>query len=182
MGAMARSKGQRGEREVAALLQAVVNEVYQAAGHHVLTEAEREAWRSCGKAASLAATTIPQIQRNTIQSDRGGFDLVGLDWLAIEVKRCETLQVESWWAQCKRQAGPILTMLTPPALVGYRKEPVLMYRQNHGQWHVRMLGDILVPKASRHVRCAVDITLQAFLTYFRTRLRAELEAAKASER
>jgi hypothetical protein len=83
MGLMGLNKGKRAEREIVGLLQPVVNAVYAAAG-----------------------ITPPLLQRNTLQSDRGGYDIVGLDWFAPEVKRCETLSLRTWWEQCKGQAKP----------------------------------------------------------------------------
>ena len=79
MGSMARSKGQRGEREIVALLQAVVNEVYTAYNRKVISTTESEL-------VQYRTLEVPLLQRNTIQSDRGGYDIVGLDWLAPEVK------------------------------------------------------------------------------------------------
>jgi len=96
-----RSKGQRGEREIVATLQEVIDRIY---GPH---DTER-----------------PILQRNTIQSDRGGYDLVGLPWFAPEVKHCETFQLDKWWAQCLRQAKQ-------------NQFPALFYRRNHIPWRVR---------------------------------------------
>lgn len=154
MGAMARRKGQRGEREIVDLLQAVVNEVYSRV---YMTSTEH----------------IPLLQRNTLQSDRGGYDIVGLDWLAPEVKRCETLNLKEWWLQCKAQAKPHQT-------------PVLFYRSNGQKWRVRMLGyltdglgycqslDQTTAPLPRRVRVLVDISMDSFLVYFRARLENEL--------
>jgi hypothetical protein len=97
-----RTKGRLGEREIIDLLQPIVNEVY-------LT----------------VEIPAPKLQRNSLQSDGGGFDIVGLDWIAIECKRCETLGVSNWWAQCVRQAGN-------------DREPVLCYRQNGKAWRVQL--------------------------------------------
>lgn len=78
----ARSKGQRGEREVISLLQPVVNRV--AAAHSL---------------------TPPVLQRNALQAHLGGNDIHGLDWISFEVKYCENEQLGPWWNQTLRQAA-----------------------------------------------------------------------------
>ena len=85
-----RQKGQRGEREVVKLLQAVVDRVSQ-----------------------LRGAIAPHIQRNQLQSDDGGEDLAGLPGFAVEVKFQENESVPAWWRQAcdqaaQRQAVPIL--------------------------------------------------------------------------
>lgn len=98
-----RSKGQRGEREAAALVTGWLKEVVTAAGiEHPVA-----------------------LSRNLDQTRDGGYDLVGLDWLALEVKRHETLQVSQWWKQAVRQAKD-------------GQVPVLMYRQNRTAWKFRL--------------------------------------------
>lgn len=135
-GLMSRNKGKRGEREVIKLLQPVVNEVYRSLG-----------------------LEPPLLERNLMQSHKGGCDLTGLDWLALEVKYREQEQMASWWDQCKRQAKP-------------DREPVLFYRKNHAKWKVRMFGYLVA--GSQRVRCPVDITPEAFMAYLRLRLLKEL--------
>lgn len=135
-GLMSRNKGKRAEREVIKLLQPVVNEVYRSLG-----------------------LEPPVLERNLMQAHKGGCDLVGLDWLALEVKHQEQQQVASWWEQCKRQAEP-------------GREPVLFYRKNNVKWKVRMFGHLIA--GSQRVRCPVDITPEAFLAYLRIRLLKEL--------
>lgn len=76
-----RNKGQRGEREVVKLLQAVV-----------------DARRTHFHLEPIV------LQRNALQAHLGGTDLHGLDGFAIEVKFCENEQLSSWWRQTLRQA------------------------------------------------------------------------------
>ncbi len=76
-----RNKGANGEREVADILQRVVNEVALSCGY-----------------------TAPRIRRNVEQSQVGGEDLVGLPWFSIEVKRVERVELEKWWEQTLVQA------------------------------------------------------------------------------
>lgn len=77
-----RQKGANGEREVAKILQQVVNEVAL----------------SCGYVA-------PQIRRNTEQAQIGGEDLTGLPWYSFEIKRCERVELDKWWQQTVTQAA-----------------------------------------------------------------------------
>jgi hypothetical protein len=128
MGLNARSKGQRGEREIVDMLQPIVDKVYG------------------------TGSTSKLLQRNAQQSSVGGHDIVGLDWIALEVKRVETSFQNAWWEQCKRQALVV------------KAEPVLIYRQSRQPWKVRMYGHL--PVGSRNVKCVVDIDLPAFLLWF----------------
>lgn len=140
----ARSKGQRGEREVIDLLQPHVNEVSQ-----------------------YNQLEPPLLQRNTLQSHQGGFDIVGLPGFALEVKRVETEQpgqVAKWWEQAKRQAGSDL-------------EPVLFYRVNKKPWKVRVfsrldLGD------GRKYKIPSDIKVEHFIFWMKSRLHCHQMAAK----
>lgn len=94
----ARSKGATGERELAALL---------------------EGWaRECGVTVNLS--------RNLEQARNGGYDLVGISTLAIEVKRVQVLAVDTWWKQALRQAK------------GQGLIPFLAYRQNNKPWAFRV--------------------------------------------
>lgn len=137
-GLTSRNKGKRGEREIVHLLQPVIDEVYASSG-----------------------IQIPILQRNTIQSDRGGFDIVGLDWLAIEVKHQEQNNVNGWWKQTVQQAG--------------KKMPVLFYRRNNAAWRVRTTGVIHHTTCNAaYACCVVDIAVDDFLIYFRNRLLEEL--------
>jgi hypothetical protein len=132
MGKMARSKGARGEREVIDMLQPIVDTAYREAGQEP-----------------------PQLKRtSSMQADGGGCDVHGLPWLALEVKRCETLQIESWWRQCYEQAQPGQLAL-------------LVYRQNKRKWMARLLVQIAVV----NTYVVADISMIDFLYYFEQALR-----------
>lgn len=142
-GLFAREKGKRAEREAVKLLQPIINEVYGKYG-----------------------LEIPELQRNQMQSHKGGYDIVGLEWLALEVKHQETLHISDWWSQTVRQAGE-------------ERTPVLIYKQNRVKWRVVMYG--FLPAGGDWIdwpRTPVDITLEAFLTYFRVRLLQEVVASQ----
>lgn len=137
-GKMSRDKGKRGEREIVNALQPIVDEVYQ-----------------------LAGMEPPVVKRNTMQSDGGGFDLHGLDWMAIEVKYQESLNIDGWWKQTVEQTGP-------------GQEAILVYRKSRVPWRVRMLSTIGPTSQGVRVVDVVDISFEAFLLYVKNRLRLEL--------
>lgn len=133
-GAGRRNKGKRGEREIVDLLQPVVNEVYVAHG-----------------------MDPPLLQRNLLQSDKGGCDVHGLAWIAPEVKFCETFTLAAWWSQAERQAGG-------------DKVPVLFYRRSRVDWQV-MMRATLAPGCTT----VATVSMGAFLTWFRMALTWEVE-------
>lgn len=77
-----RTKGAVGEREAAAILQKVVDEVFTKCGHEP-----------------------PKLRRNVEQAQVGGEDLVGLPWYSFEIKRVERVDLDKWWAQTCIQAA-----------------------------------------------------------------------------
>jgi len=134
-----KAKGYRGEVEVLDLLQAVVNEEYAKRG-----------------------LRGPELSRSP-----HGRDIVGLPWLAPEVKRVEQnnpANVASWWNQCKDQGQG-------------KREVVLFHRQNNRPWNVRMFGFLDLPRLADktpRVRCPVDITVEAFVAWLRLRIQQDL--------
>ncbi len=133
-----RNKGASAEREVIGLLQPVVDKVYTAYGR-----------------------VPPKLTRNLEQTRCGGHDLVGLDWLALEVKRCETLKITEWWKQAVRQAGA-------------DKLPVLIYRQNGKAWNIRMPVQAGVGRGLQ-MPLVVEMNLMGFLWWLEERLKSDLE-------
>lgn len=130
-----RSKGQRAERQVIEILQPVVNKVYASLG-----------------------IEAPSLERNLMQSMKGGFDVVGLEWMALEIKHQETFHVDTWWQQAKRQSKLDQT-------------PILFYKRNHSKWQVRMNISIQLEKMK--VNCPGDISLQSFLFWFELKVKQE---------
>lgn len=131
----ARDKGQRAERAAVALLQPIVDKVY------ALAEVPEADW--------------PKLIRNLQQTQSGGFDIAGLEWLALEIKHQENLNIPGWWRQTLQQAGTT-------------RVPVLMYKRNNVAWRVMMFG--YLPARDLSVKCPVDIALPDFLAYFENRL------------
>jgi len=136
MGSFSKQKGKRGEREAVNLLKPTIEKVY--------SESDMDA---------------PVLFRNQNQSANGGYDIDGLSWLALEVKRCEVLSIAKWWEQTNRQASG-------------NQAPVLLYRQNGKKWRVRMWG--YLQAGDRRVKAPVDIEIETFLVWFEVRLKAEL--------
>jgi hypothetical protein len=79
--------------------------------------AERELAKLLGDRLGIS------LQRNLEQWRSGGFDLLSDLPLAIEVKRCEQLQLNQWWKQALRQSQG-------------GKIPVLCYRQSRQPWRI----------------------------------------------
>jgi len=105
MSKASRDKGQRGEREVCALL----------------TE-------------KLGG----EFKRNLMQTAEGGHDVLGLEYCALEVKRCETLAVDAWWEQTKEQADEV------------EAYPVLFYRKSRQPWSVVISLEMINEVYSAH--------------------------------
>lgn len=119
-GSMSRNKGQRGEREVCHLLQPILDRL-------------GTGWK---------------LERNLVQTQQGGYDLVGVPGLAIEVKFCENITLNPWWEQCTRQAGEKLL-------------PILIYRKSRMPWRVRMIGWL-----GLDVQGVIDVSMDDFVRYF----------------
>lgn len=107
MGINIRTKGADAEREVATVMNAIVE-------------------RLCMK-HGLSLPLKPLIQRNQNQSAVGGSDLSNPFSLAIEVKRQEALSINSWWQQCEVAARE--TAGTPILIYRQSRKPwlVVMY-------------------------------------------------------
>lgn len=134
-GRASKSKGYRGEIEVKEILERIMDAV----------------WKEMGWGQP------PELSRSP-----NGRDLVGLPWIAVEVKRHERdnpFVVNDWWSQCKNQAEGT-------------REPVLFYRMNNRPWNIRMFGYLIV--GDKRVRCPVDIGLEAFSAWFRLRLQSRI--------
>lgn len=139
-GKASRDKGKRGEQEVIRLLRPVVEEVY--------TAHSRE---------------VPLLQRNTLQSHKGGTDIVGLEWLALEVKYAESKSIPGWWRQACGQARQDQT-------------PVLFYRSNNERWTIVLYGLLALPSGVT-IRTPVRVGEMQFMSWFRARLQEELMKA-----
>lgn len=136
MGRASKEKGKRGEREVVRILQPIVDQVYGEFG-----------------------VRVPLLERNLQQSHRGGFDIAGLEWMALEVKYREEFAVDAWWEQTLAQCGQHQT-------------PILFYRRNKVEWKVRLYGMLQANGVFLHTPVTVDLAI--FRQWFRLRLIQEL--------
>nr|DAE93512.1 MAG TPA: HOLLIDAY JUNCTION RESOLVASE, ENZYME, HOMOLOGOUS RECOMBINATION, HOLLIDAY [Caudoviricetes sp.]DAF45676.1 MAG TPA: HOLLIDAY JUNCTION RESOLVASE, ENZYME, HOMOLOGOUS RECOMBINATION, HOLLIDAY [Siphoviridae sp. ctJ7x27]DAN28120.1 MAG TPA: HOLLIDAY JUNCTION RESOLVASE, ENZYME, HOMOLOGOUS RECOMBINATION, HOLLIDAY [Caudoviricetes sp.] len=135
MGVNIRTKGANGERELAQKLNELLYRVCQNNG-----------WDFNKFSEYL-------VQRNQNQSAVGGCDLVNTWGLAIEVKRHETLAVNTWWQQCKASA------------LRLNREPVLIYRQSRRPWQVVMQGRLQLPDGG-FCESVVTISFEDFTRYY----------------
>lgn len=124
-GLSAKRKGANGEREAAKLLVEWIAPVYQ----------------------SLDLDP-PTLERNLMQSRMGGFDLVGLEWLALEVKRQENVSLPAWWRQTLRQANT-------------EQVPFLLWRQNRTPWKARVRISCAHGRGERWALDVLDVDLDA---------------------
>lgn len=180
----AKEKGAKGEREVASLLQPTVDRAYM-------------------ETLGITLAEVPKLQRNLLQTREGGYDLVGLDWMALEVKRVEALgkggilkgHIRGWWSQCVTSAsrqvvvpgipevrdsmGLLIAHGTSPSVRWVlEREPVLFYRPNGWSWTVRMYGYLSVGKnGGVRVRAPVTVEFESFCMWLDQRIRFELKGA-----
>ena len=90
----------------------------------------------------LEENGITGLTRNLDQTRDGGSDVLGLPQLCIEVKRCETLNIEKWWKQTLNE-------------IKGRQIPVLAYRQSRKHWTIITLGNIIY--SQEVLRISIDI-------------------------
>ena len=138
-GNSSRNKGQSGEREVMGILKLIVEERYK----------------------TLTNLDCPVLERNLNQSNKGGYDIIGLDWLALEVKRQETLLIDQWWAQTKKQAK-------------HNQHPVLIYRASRQPWRVML--EVSIYENNQLLIMPAQISLDYFLKWFKLKLTSKLIA------
>lgn len=135
-GLHSRNKGKKGEREVVGILQPTVDDVY----------------RSCG-------LLPPVLQRNQNQSHLGGCDIIGLDWLAVEVKLDKSLAVDTWWEQTLRQCGQ-------------QQSPVLFFRRDNVKWRVRSF--VTMQSGGVWLTMPAVLSVEDWMRWFRARLLDEI--------
>lgn len=145
----AQNKGKGGEREVARALNAIIVEAMQRHG--------------------LPMPGVDIVQRNQNQSAVGGNDLTNTFGVAIEIKRQESLSINTWWKQ------------TVASAERNNEIPVLVYRQNRKPWHVVM--NTLMPVPPTHimpygatVRVRSEVSWESFLQWFAQLVDTQLAA------
>lgn len=143
MAGFSRQKGARGEREVIELLQPVLDEVCD----------------TCGQPRI-------ELRRNWDQRWRKKqYDVIGLPWIALEVKRQENLSgIEGWWRQVEEAC-----------LEG--QVPVLLYRKNHAPWRARLRANLVAGELN-DVEIVADLGLDDFLHWLHWFLIEKLEVRR----
>ena len=131
-GKSSRDKGMRAERAIIALLQPCVDRAH--IGGRVVA--------------------APTLERNLEQSRAGGCDIIGLPWIAIEVKHQETLQFALWWQQTVSQARKNNAI------------PCLIYRKNRVSWKA-----VVELEIAKNVVVPVTLDLESFLLWFEAKVR-----------
>lgn len=127
---IAAKKGAEGEREIVRMLQPVVTSIFENMG--------------------ARPDQIPKLQRNKQQSDGGGYDIIGIPGLAIEVKNRARIDVDAWWQQTCKQCGR-------------DQLPILLYKDKR-VWRARILVVISVGPWWEHT--PGDIGEGAFIKWF----------------
>lgn len=140
-----RQKGAGGEREVAVALNAIIRRLLSAGGY--------------------PAPAVDPVQRNQNQSAVGGNDLTGTFGIGIEVKRQESLSVNTWWKQCLEAAAR------------NNEVPVLLFRQNGKKWRCVMLGNVPLP-GDAHVQARMELEWNDFLQWFEHWVARKLESGE----
>ncbi len=135
-----RNKGANGEREVATWMNEIIERVCREEG--------------------VPAPVKPIIQRNQNQSAVGGSDLTNPFGFAIEIKRQETLAVNTWWNQCVTAARE------------FGGTPVVIYRQNgKRKWNVVLYTFAPVWGSHSYVQTRSEISQEDFMKLFEMTVR-----------
>lgn len=132
-----RQKGAEGEREICRMLNPIVQKVMIR-----LNFPEEQ-----------ILSSEYTIQRNQNQSAVGGCDLTNTFGLAIEIKRQEQLQINTWWKQCEESAAR------------NQEHPVLLYRQNGKKWRCVTRAWLPLPGSAMQ-EGRVEFDLGTFLKWF----------------
>lgn len=85
----------------------------------------------------------------------------------VECKRSAGRFQAGWWVQAKKQAKQAKGI------------PALCYRQDRGQWAVRLRGSDLVEELKDESGAWVEMGLEDFCTVVRERMLSEAEGAQA---
>ena len=141
-----RTKGQSGEREIAIYLNDVIRKVLDEI-HEDMDEVNNHNYYA---------------QRNQNQSAVGGNDLINTYGFAIEIKRQETLAINTWWKQCSAAAAT------------NKETPVLLYRQSRKPWKCLMQGYIGLPNG-QFGACRMEVSFETFLAAFERHVRYKLQ-------
>lgn len=120
-----------------------------------MTNIRSKGQRGEREAAAFLGSILNQrgISRNLSQTREGGADIIAVPGLCIEVKRQETLNVNTWWRQVCVAADDCGDI------------PVLMYRQNKRRWHFCLPAYLLVLGTEGYITLGEDVFVQ-WLVHF----------------
>lgn len=141
-----RTKGASAERDVADDLNLIINACYVEAG--------------------LKIPTKPIVQRNQNQTAVGGKDLVGTFGLAIEVKRQENLNINTWWKQCVASAEETGEI------------PVLLFRQSRQKWRCITYVQVTEGISGVSIKARGEISYDDFSSWFQALVRRAIRDHK----
>lgn len=141
-----RQKGANAEREICLAMNAVILSVMKELGY---TDEER-------------MKAVNAVQRNQNQSAVGGNDLTNTFGMSIEVKRQETLSINTWWRQCAEAAKR------------NNEHPVLLYRQSRQPWRCVTMGMVNVQSSNKLIPVRVEMEWDSFLIWFKEWVYAHL--------
>lgn len=121
--AKAQRKGKQGEREFNSIINTLLGKI----------SVRR---KECG---------LPRLNINSVSAVHDNdADIQSIPGLAIEVKRQETLAINTWWNQTVRQADNLGAI------------PVLAYRQNRSKWKILLPAYLLGIGIRGYLVCELD--------------------------
>lgn len=132
----------RGEAEICRYLQPIVDKCYQP----LLRQ--------------LRLNKTPQVSLNPHDEIKGGFDILGLEWLSFSIKFDGRNRYKEWWPELLEKTES-------------DQEPVLFYRTKQTEWFavMKMYSDI----DEKRFFAFAHVPLHHFLIYFEYRLKLELK-------
>jgi hypothetical protein len=143
LGNLSKQKGKRGENEFAQVLTDIIKSTKQREGH------------SCTLVKQGDCETLAPWQKVFVDTQANGGDIVSIPGLSIEVKRHETLVVNTWWRQACVQADNIGAI------------PILVYRQNRKAWRVCLPAYLLAIGIDGYLEVSLEVFSQWLLHYLK---------------
>lgn len=119
----------------------------------------------------LGEALVAPLKRNLEQTRNGGHDILGLEGMAIEIKRYKRVKegdIKRFWAQAVDQANRV------------GSQPVLAYREDMCSWRVRLPWGFLMGQSwNEDVDFTLEVSLPGFACIVREHLSAKLHKEEA---
>lgn len=128
-------------------------------GHNGEREVVRWLTELAGPVCVTVGSEVPVFERNITQSRDGGYDVKGLEWLAVEVKRVETEFQRKWWLQLMKSKEEA-------------QVPLLLFRRNRRPW--RAMVQIPTSIGGRLIQFDAVLEQAQFEAWFRWQLWSRL--------